>query len=44
MIDIFWYSKKLLVVALIKAKEAFTRFELRREMTKTGIFKAIQPF
>ena len=24
--------------------EAFTRFDLRREMTKTGMFKAIQPF
>lgn len=28
----------------IDVLEAFTRFELRREMTKTGIFKAIQPF
>lgn len=24
--------------------EAFTRFELKRDMTKTGLFKAIQPY
>lgn len=28
----------------IDVLEAFTRFEMRREMTKTGVFKAIQPF
>ncbi len=28
----------------IDVVESFTRFKIRREMTKTGIFKAVQPF
>ncbi|MFO0115756.1 MAG: hypothetical protein ACK53F_12305 [Betaproteobacteria bacterium] len=28
----------------IDVTEAFSRFELRREMSKTGVFKAIVPF
>jgi len=28
----------------IDVLESFTRFDLRRDMTKTGVFKAVQPF
>jgi len=39
-----WEAINFISLQSIDVLEAFTRFELRRDMTKTGIFKAIQAF
>jgi len=39
-----WESLNFEALDSIDVTEAFSRFELRRQMTKTGIFTAIEPF
>lgn len=39
-----WYSINFENLSNLDVVEALTRFELRRDMTKTGVFKPIEPF
>lgn len=39
-----WHSINFENLEQLDVVEALTRFELRRDMTKTGVFKPIQPF
>jgi len=39
-----WESINFGNLAAIDVVEAFSRFDLRRSMTKTGVFKPVAPF
>jgi hypothetical protein len=41
---ISWEAINFNSLESIDLLEAFIRFELRRDMLKTGLFKAVQPF